>query len=432
MLTIGEFARASRLSPKALRLYDELGLLTPARVDPVSGYRLYEPGQLDRARLVARLRRLGMPLARIRMVCDLAPAAAAAKVAAFWVQAEADLASRRDLAAFLTTYLSAKGTVMTAPGAALAIRYAGASDIGLSRPVNQDSAYASGRLLAVADGMGQAGDRASAAAIDALKSLEALEPGPASAPVAGSPPAGDPGPVVLPPPAAAHGPGPGAAGPGVTSPEMTSPEMTGPEMTSPEMTSPEMTGPADLLSALAQAVEQAEAAVQDIASADPAQRGSGTTLTAMLWSGSQLALVHVGDTRGYLLRGGELFQITHDHTIVQSLIDQGQLTPEEALSHPERALLLRALDGTQAAVPDLSLHDVRPGDRYLLCSDGLTTVVPSSGVHQVLRDAAEPAAAVRELIGLANSGGGPDNIACVVADIVEAAGACRRQPRPRS
>jgi serine/threonine protein phosphatase PrpC len=98
------------------------------------------------------------------------------------------------------------------------------------------------------------------------------------------------------------------------------------------------------------------------------------------------------------------------------------LAPEEALSHPERALLLRALDGTQAAVPDLSLHDVRPGDRYLLCSDGLTTVVPSGGVHQVLRNAAEPAAAVRELIGLANSGGGPDNIACVVADIMEATG----------
>jgi serine/threonine protein phosphatase PrpC len=326
---------------------------------------------------------------------------------AFWAQAEADLASRRDLAAFLTTYLSAKGTVMTAPGAALAIRYAAASDIGLSRPVNQDSAYASGRLLAVADGMGHAGDRASAAAIDALKSVEALEPGPASAPVTGSPLAGDPGPVVLSPPAAAHGPGPGAAGPRVTGPGVTGPRVA---------------GPADLLSALAQAVEQAEAAVQGIAAADPAQRGSGTTLTAMLWSGSQLALVHVGDTRAYLLRGGELFQITHDHTVVQSLIDQGQLTPEEALSHPERALLLRALDGTQAAVPDLSLHDVRPGDRYLLCSDGLTTVVPSSGVHQVLRDAAEPAVAVRELIGLANSGGGPDNVACVVADIVEAAG----------
>jgi serine/threonine protein phosphatase PrpC len=188
-------------------------------------------------------------------------------------------------------------------------------------------------------------------------------------------------------------------------------------------------GPGDLLSALAQAVQQAEAAVQGITAADPAQRGSGTTLTAMLWSGSQLALVHVGDTRAYLLRGGELFQITHDHTVVQSLINQGRLTTEEALSHPERALLLRALDGTHATVPDLSLHEVRPGDRYLLCSDGLTAVAPASGIHQVLRDAAEPAAAVRELISLANSGGGPDNIACVVADLVESAEVAASPPR---
>ncbi len=385
MLTIGEFARECRLSPKALRLYDELGLLAPARVDPVSGYRLYEPGQLERARLVAWLRRLGMPLARIRVVCDLAPAAAAAEVATFWTQAEADLASRRDLAAFLTAYLSAKGMTMTAPGA-LAIRYAAASDIGRSRPVNQDSAYASGRLLAVADGMGRAGDRASAAAIDALKSLEALQPDPAPSPVVTARR------VVTPPP--------GPAGTARAQPA----------------------GPGDLLTALAQAVKQAEAAVQGIAAADPAQRGSGTTLTAMLWSGSQLALVHVGDTRAYLLRDGRLFQITHDHTVVQSLIDQGQLTTEEALSHPERALLLRALDGMQAALPDLSLHDVRPGDRYLLCSDGLTTVVPADGIHQVLGGAAEPATVVRQLIDMANSGGGPDNIACVVADIIKTPG----------
>jgi protein phosphatase len=406
VLTIGEFARASRLSAKALRLYDELGLLTPARVDPVSGYRLYEPGQLEQARLVAWLRRLGMPLARIRVVCDLDPAAAAAEVAAFWAQAEADLASRRDLAAFLASYLyskqlspreraaegllpaesAAKGSAMTAPGAALAIRYAAASDIGRSRPVNQDSAYASGRLLAVADGTGRAGDQASAAAIEALRTLEALE--------------------ALEP-----------ALPAIESARETA------------APAPDAAGPGDLLSALAQAVEQAEAAVQDIAAADPAQRGSGTTLTAMLWSGSRLALVHVGDTRAYLLRGGELFQITHDHTVVQSLIDQGRLTAEEALSHPERALLLRALDGTQAAVPDLSLHEVRPGDRYLLCSDGLTAVAPASGIHRVLRDAAEPAAAVRELISLANSGGGPDNIACVVADLVESAELAAAPPR---
>src|SRR5579863_3964191 len=134
LLTIGAFARAARLSPKALRLYDSLGLLAPAHVDEVSGYRFYRPDQLERARLVAWLRRLGMPLARIRVVCDLPPRAAAAEVAAFWAQAEADLASRRDLAAFLTSYLTGKDTVMADSGTGLAIRYAAGSDIGQHRP----------------------------------------------------------------------------------------------------------------------------------------------------------------------------------------------------------------------------------------------------------------------------------------------------------
>src|SRR5690349_9064838 len=98
LLTIGAFARESRLSPKALRLYDDLGLLPPARVDPASGYRLYRPDQLERARLVAWLRRLGMPLARIRTVCDLEPAAAADEVAAYWAQVRADIAARERLA----------------------------------------------------------------------------------------------------------------------------------------------------------------------------------------------------------------------------------------------------------------------------------------------------------------------------------------------
>jgi PPM family protein phosphatase len=356
VLTIGEFARASRLSAKALRLYDELGLLRPARVDPDSGYRFYEPAQLERARLVAWLRRLGMPLARIRVVCDAAtPDDAAAEVGAFWAQAETDLASRRELAAFLVAHLSRKDTAMPAPDAGLTIRYAAASDTGRTRPVNQDSAYASARLLAVADGTGSAGDRASAAAIEALKPLAA--------------------------PAA---------------------------------------GPGELLNALAQAAEQAGVAVQDIAAADPS-RDSGTTLTAMLWSGSQLALVHIGDTRAYLLRDGQLFRITHDHTVVQNLIDEGRLTAEEARSHPQRALLLRALGGAGGSAPDLSLHEARPGDRYLLCSDGLSAVVPAGRIHEALRAAAEPGAVVAQLIELANQAGGPDNISCVVADVVGAA-----------
>jgi PPM family protein phosphatase len=352
LLTIGAFSRAARLSPKALRLYDSLGLLAPAHVDEVSGYRFYRPDQLERARLVAWLRRLGMPLARIQVVCDLAadaPDQAAAQISAYWAEAEAELTSRRALATHLISYLCGEDT---RPGTqpALAIRYAARSDIGRRRDRNQDTAYASGRLLAVADGTGAGGDLASAAVIEALKPLEAALP----------------------------------AG--------------------------------DLLNAMEDAVRRAGPALRDLAAADP---GTGTTLTAMLWSGSQLALVHVGDTRAYLLRDGELFQITHDHSVVQALLDEGKITEEEADSHPQRSLLLRAITGDQAAEPDVSLHEARAGDRYLLCSDGLTTVISAGAIRDTLSAPGDPEQAVGRLIDLANEAGGPDNIACVVADVIE-------------
>jgi len=350
LLTIGAFARASRLSPKALRLYDSLGLLTPAHVDEVSGYRFYRPDQLERARLVAWLRRLGMPLARIGAVCDLAehaPDQAAEQIAAYWAETEAELATRRALAVHLIGYLSGEETTMPGTQPALAIRYAARSDIGRRRESNQDTAYAGRRLLAVADGMGAGGGQASAAVIEALKPLEAALP-------AGS-----------------------------------------------------------LLNAMEDAVRRAGTA---LAGAEP---GTGTTLTAMLWSGSQLALVHVGDTRAYLLRGGELFQITHDHSVVQSLLDEGKIAPEEADSHPQRSLLLRAIAGDGPAEPDVSLLDAQAGDRYLLCSDGLTTVVSAAAIRDTLTAQGHPEQAVGRLIGLANTAGGPDNIACVVADVIE-------------
>jgi serine/threonine protein phosphatase PrpC len=354
LLTIGEFAKAARLSPKALRLYDDLGLLRPAAVDPQSGYRYYDPEQLERARLVAWLRRIGMPLARIRTVCDLPPAAAAEDVARYWAQVLAETAGRERLATFLVDYLSGKGSPVSDVPTNLAIRYAARSDSGMVRTSNEDTAYAGGRLLAVADGMrGPGGDRASAAAIEALKSLDS-----------GGAPA------------------------------------------------------ADLLNALADAVAAADRTVRDIAEATAADT-IGTTLTAMLWSGSQLALVHIGDTRVYLLRGGELCQITHDHTYVQSLIDEGRLTPAEALSHPQRALLVRALDGTGRMQPDLSLQTAQAGDRYVLCSDGLSTVVSPESLRETLSEHADPDRTVERLIELAYQGGAPDNIACVVADVVQ-------------
>jgi protein phosphatase len=352
LLTIGAFARAARLSPKALRLYDELGLLPPAAVDSESGYRFYDPGQLDQARLIAWLRRLGMPLARIRAVVGLDHAAVAAEVAEYWADVVAETANRGQLATFLIDYLMGRGSAMNNTGATLGIRYAARTDTGKVRTSNEDAAYAGGRLLAVADGVGGiAGGSASAAAIAALRPLEARA-------------------------VPAH----------------------------------------ELLNALTEAVGDAERVVQGIATATDSGEAA-TTLTAMLWSGPQLGLVHVGDTRAYLLRDDELFQITHDHTWVQSLVDEGRLSPEEADSHPQRAMLVRAITGG-GGQPDLSVHDVMAGDRYLLCSDGLTRIVSTESMSAVLRRGSSPDEAVDELIALAYEGGAPDNIACVVAEVV--------------
>ncbi|WP_032917763.1 MerR family transcriptional regulator [Streptomyces rimosus] len=366
LLSIGAFARASRLSPKALRLYDELGLLPPAQVDPANGYRRYRLAQLEQARLVAWLRQLGMPLARIRDVCGLAPGPAAEAVAAYWARTEADTAARRELAAFLVNHLRGKETGMDAnrgrtPAGEprtrrrLEIRYAALSDTGLVRESNQDTAYAGERLLAVADGFGGAGASAGAAAVEALRGLESFDGG--------------------------------------------------------------ALRPGDLLNALADAAREANRSVRQVVAAGTGKDPAGTTLTALLWTGSHLALVHVGDSRAYLLRDGALFQITHDHTHVWSLVEEGRLTPEEAESHPQRALLVRALDGGTDCEPEVGLHEARPGDRYLLCSDGLSAVVPSDAVQDALAGAPDPGQAVRDLVALAHRAGAPDNVSCVVADV---------------
>jgi protein phosphatase len=347
LLTIGAFARTSRLSIKALRLYDENGLLPPVRTDPATGYRYYDPAQLDRARLVAWLRRIGMPLARIRAVCETAqadPASAADLVRGYWRQVEADTAARRELADFLVAQLSGerKTTVNE-----LEVRYAALSDRGLVRETNQDAAFAGPRLLAVADGFGEHGARAGQAVIDALR-----------------------------------------AGPPL----------------------PAEVGSGDLLNLLQDAAQAADRAARDVS--------GGTTLTALLWTGAQLALVHVGDSRAYLLRDGGFFQITEDHTLVRSLIEEGRITPEEALSHPQRSLLVQALGGDSALQPQLHVADVRAGDRYLLCTDGLSATVPAARLRTVLADAVDPGAAVHDLVALSREAGGPDNVACVVADLV--------------
>ena len=236
----------------------------------------------------------------------------------------------------------------------LSLRYAARSDVGLIREGNEDSGYAGPSLLAVADGMGGHAAGEVASSV-AVSTLATLEDDVPST---------------------------------------------------------------ELLDALATAVNQANEAISDMVEKHPQLDGMGTTLTALLWSGRRVGLVHVGDSRAYLLRNGQIQQITHDHTFVQQLQDEGRITADEAAVHPQRSLLLRALDGRSNPEPDLSVREVHLGDRYLVCSDGLSGVVSDAQLGAVLTDS-DLESAVDTLVDLALRAGGPDNITCIVADVVE-------------
>lgn len=176
----------------------------------------------------------------------------------------------------------------------------------------------------------------------------------------------------------------------------------------------------DMLQAMREAVFEGSEHLREVIRESPQLEGMGTTLTAILFAGGRLALCHVGDSRAYLVRDGQLSQITHDDTFVQTLIDDGRITAEEANSHPQRSLLLRALNG-QEVEPDLSMREARDGDRYLLCSDGLSGVVSEETLAEALKDP-DPQSTADRLIELALRSGGPDNITVIVADVVEDAG----------
>src|SRR5665648_332569 len=157
-----------------------------------------------------------------------------------------------------------------------------------------------------------------------------------------------------------------------------------------------------------------------LAEENPALAGLGTTVTALLRSGNKLAMAHIGDSRAYLLREGELTQVTTDHSFVQHLVNTGKLTPEEAEHHPQRSVLLRVLgDFDMEIVPDLSVREARAGDRWMLCSDGLSGVVSHDTMADALRDVDDAGACAEKLVDLALRGGAPDNITVVVGDVVE-------------
>ncbi|WP_017590233.1 Stp1/IreP family PP2C-type Ser/Thr phosphatase [Nocardiopsis ganjiahuensis] len=239
----------------------------------------------------------------------------------------------------------------------IALRYAAYSDVGCLREGNEDSGYAGQHLLAVADGMGgyAGGEVASSIAISSIRQLDTRDDPRAE----------------------------------------------------------------EMAEVLQRAVEHANESLAIRIRQEPQLENMGTTLTAMLWSGSQVALIHIGDSRAYLLRGPRFEQITHDHTLVQTLVDEGKITEEEVATHPQRSLILRALDGKTPVDPDISISKAKVGDRYLLCSDGLSGVVSKKTIHETLATESDPRAAAKKLIELAIRGGGPDNITAVVADVIE-------------
>jgi serine/threonine protein phosphatase PrpC len=241
------------------------------------------------------------------------------------------------------------------------LRTAAGSDVGRRRPVNQDSALVSPRLLAVADGMGghARGEIASTVAIAAVRDLD-------------------------------------------------------------EQLAAADLGQVDLLAVLGDTVDEVARKLTDAAERDASLAGTGTTLVALLVDGVRIGVAHVGDSRAYLLRDGALHQLTRDHTFVQALVDEGRISSAQAAEHPRRSMLVRTLQEGHAADPDLFLHDGRSGDRYLVCSDGVTAVLSDMALLDILAGTPEPADAVARLIADANDGGGPDNITCIVADLVDA------------
>lgn len=238
----------------------------------------------------------------------------------------------------------------------LKLNYTAASDRGLVRDNNEDSGYASPSVLVIADGMGghAAGEIASQIMVDHLAKL--------NRPV-------------------------------------------------------EEIAQTDKLALLTAYSDDANREIAERIKAEPETDGMGSTLTALLFDGSEFGLIHAGDSRGYRLRDGELEQITVDDTFVQSLVEEGKLDPGEVSSHPHKSLILKAYTGQQVE-PTLSIIDARPGDRLLLCSDGLSDPVQASTIAEALGQGT-PDVAAQRLIELALRSGGPDNVTIIVADVID-------------
>ncbi len=240
---------------------------------------------------------------------------------------------------------------------AFQLRYVTHSEIGLVRKNNQDSGFASPHLLVVADGMGGAAAGDLASAI-AIDTIKRID-----------------------------GPAPGE----------------------------------EMLGVLSGALHQANDRIADLVEADKSLDGMGTTVTGALFDGARLGLAHIGDSRAYLWRDGQLAQLTHDHSWVQSLVDEGKISVSEAAVHPHRSLLLKVLNGHTANDPDLSMVALQAGDRLMLCSDGVCGLVDDPEIAEALA-LPDLDGALGRLVDEARAEGGIDNITVIVADVVESGG----------
>lgn len=183
--------------------------------------------------------------------------------------------------------------------------------------------------------------------------------------------------------------------------------------------------------ALARAVRAANRAVMESAGKSRGRSGMGTTITAAMVDGLAVSVAHVGDSRAYLLHGGRLQRITEDHSMVADLVRQGAISEEEARFHPQRSVITRALGSDANMVADVYEFTASPGDRLLLCTDGLTGMLEDAYISEILLSEADPAAAVAKLIEAANRAGGYDNITAVVVDL-EGTPAASLAPAPGS
>ena len=174
--------------------------------------------------------------------------------------------------------------------------------------------------------------------------------------------------------------------------------------------------------ALGRAVEQANRDIINAAIAGEGREGMGTTCTAAMLEGDRLVIAQVGDSRAYLLQSGKLTQITRDHSLMANMIDAGQITPEEARVHPNRSVITRALGNDPDTVPDLYQINVKDGDRLLICSDGLTSMIEDGEIQAVMNRISDPQQCASTLVDGAIAAGGLDNVTVIVVNVATHAG----------